>query len=418
MPQNPHDPSWRRRSGQRLISWGTIIALTAVTVVSALPARADPVVTAQAKTFTLSGSGYGHGWGMSQYGAYGAASKGLTWKQILAFYYPGTKRTLQSTKATIKVWITADSDNDLRVMPAAGLRLSDSSNHSYVLPTGAKYKAWRVKRSGSGYALSYQNAAGSWVTRRAPLSTTTWSFSNSAKVVKVWVPGGARRELRGTVSLVKRGSGGRTVNRLSMEDYVKGVVPAEMPTSWLREAVRSQAVAARSYGAKLQTSSRASGYDVCDTTSCQVYRGLASTSGGRRTVYETANGNAAVRATARTILTFKSAIALTQFASSNGGASARGDHTYLAARLDPYDGVIRSQAWTRTISASRIAKAWPKAGTVTKVQVTVRDGSGRWGGRVTTMKIIGSKGAVTVKGTTFASTFGLRSRLFTLSAAG
>ncbi len=418
MLQTTHDLSRRRRSGQRLISLGTALALTGFASVTVLPARADPVVAAKGQTFTLHGAGYGHGWGMSQYGAYGAAKKGLTWKQILAFYYPGTTRTLQSTKATIKVWITADSDDDLRVMPAAGLRLSDSSDHSYALPSGSTYTAWRVKRSGSGYALSYRNVAGSWVTQKTALSTTTWAFSDSAEVVTVWVPGGARRQLRGTVSLVKRGSGGRTVNRLAMEDYVKSVVPAEMPASWLADAVRSQAVAARSYGARLQASSRARGYDVCDSTSCQVYRGLASTSGSRRTVYETANGNAAVKATSRTILSYRSAIVLTNFASSNGGASAQGDYPYLAPRLDPYDGVIRSQAWTKKISAGSIAKAWPAAGAVAKVQVTVRDGSGRWGGRVTTMKIIGTKRTVTVKGTTFASKFGLRSRLFTLGSSG
>jgi len=230
----------------------------------------------------------------------------------------------------------------------------------------------------------------------------------------VKLPGGVDRDLRGRVGLVKHGTGGRTVNRLSMEDYVRGVVPAEMPTSWLPDAVRAQAVAARSYAARLQASARTgAGYDVCDTSSCQVYRGLASTAGHRRTVFETSGGNAAVLATDRTILTYAGRAALTQFASSNGGASAKGDFPYLVAQLDPYDGLVVANSWSQKVSAASIARRWPLAGTVRQLRVTGRDGSGRWGGRVTSVTIVGSRRDVVVPGTTFSSTFGLRSRLFT-----
>ena len=66
----------------------------------------------------LTGHGFGHGHGMSQYGAQGAALKGLTHRQILAFYYPGT--TLGTTTGTIRVLISADTDDDVRVLPAGG----------------------------------------------------------------------------------------------------------------------------------------------------------------------------------------------------------------------------------------------------------------------------------------------------------
>ncbi len=84
---------------------------------------------------------------MSQYGAYGAARKGLTWKQILAFYYPGTTLTTMPSKTTIKVWVTADNDSSLRVLPAAGLTVSDGSK-TYAVPTGSAYRSWRISRSG------------------------------------------------------------------------------------------------------------------------------------------------------------------------------------------------------------------------------------------------------------------------------
>jgi SpoIID/LytB domain protein len=368
-----------------------------------------------AATYELSGAGYGHGWGMSQYGAYGAARRGLTWPQILRFYYPGTSRTLQRPRATIRVWVSADKDDELRLPAAAGLRISDSLGHSRTLPRGTRYTGWRLKRSGSHFALSYRNPSGSWTRYRPPLSATTWWFSRQGKLVTILLPKGVRRELRGAVGLVKDGKGGRTVNRVYVEDYVRGVVPAEMPTSWPGNAVRAQAVAARSYAVRLQARRKgAGGYDVCDTTSCQVYRGYASTSKGRRTVHETGRGDLAVRGTARTVLAYRGTVAYTQFASSNGGSSAKGDFPYLVAKLDPYDGLVRSNRWSKTLTASRIGRAFPSVGAVRSVRVTERNGVGRWGGRVVRMRIVGADRTITVTGDQFRLKFGLRSTLFTL----
>ena len=230
--------------------------------------------------------------------------------------------------------------------------------------------------------------------------------------MKVVLPNGSVRPYRGTVALIKRGTGGRTVNNVLLENYVKGVVPAEMPTSWAANAVRAQAVAARSYAVRLQKFAGNVGYDICDTTACQVYRGMA---------HETTGGNAAVKATTGTIVTYRGVVALTQYASSNGGHSARGDYPYLAAKRDPYDGVIKSQAWTRTLSASSISRAWPSVGTVKQLQITSRDGAGAWGGRVKAIRIIGTSRTATVSGTTFQYMFGMRSSLYMvtdLSEAG
>jgi SpoIID/LytB domain protein len=345
---------------------------------------------------------------MSQYGAYGAARKGLSWKQILAFYYRGTQRGTMPSGTKIKVWITADNDNNLRVLPASGLAVRDTAGHRYTVPTGAKYTSWRIRRSGAGYRLSYRTSSGSYVTKSTGLTSGTWRFTTRSKIVKVVLPNGSVRPYRGSVALIKRGAGGRTINNVLLEDYVKGVVPAEMPTSWPTNAVRAQAVAARSYAVRLQKFAGFSGYDICDTTACQVYRGMSR---------ETSGGNAGVEATAGTILTYRGVVALTQFASSNGGYTARGDYPYLAAHLDPYDGVIKSQAWTRTLSGSSISRAWPSVGTVKQLQITSRDGAGAWGGRVKAIKIIGSSRTTTVSGTTFQHMYGMRSSLYTVAGS-
>ena len=373
-----------------------------------IPARADSMASAGAGSFTIRGAGWGHGWGMSQYGAYGAARKGLSWKKILAFYYRGTQLSKMPSGTKIKVWITADNDNSLRVLPASGLEVGDTAGHRYTVPTGARYRSWRISRSGAGYRLSYRTSSGSYVTKSTGLTSGTWSFSTRSKIVKVVLPNGSVRPYRGRVSLIKRGAGGRTINNVLLEDYVKGVVPAEMPTSWAADAVRAQAVAARSYAVRLRKFAGYSGYDICDTTACQVYGGMSR---------ENSAGNAAVKATAGTIVTYRGVVALTQFAPSNGGHSARGDYPYLAAHPDPYDGVIKSQAWSRTLSASSISRAWPSVGTVKQLQITSRDGAGAWGGRVKAIKIIGSSRTATVSGTTFQHMFGLRSSLYMVAGS-
>ncbi|MCW2811941.1 MAG: hypothetical protein JWP61_2399 [Friedmanniella sp.] len=407
-------------SRRPLLSLLAAAVLATTALASAVPAQAAPTpvtgaVGAPPVSYAVTGAGFGHGYGMSQYGAYGAARHGLGWRQILAFYYPRTDLTVMAPTTRIKVWITGDGDNSLQVKPAAGLTVRDSSGHSEVLPTGAGFTSWRVTRSGTGYRLVYRDAQGSWKTRTTALGTSTWSFADAASIVKVVMPGGSVREYRGTVALVKRGTGGRTVNSVRLEDYVRAVVPAEMPTSWAAEAVRVQAVAARSYAVRLRDFTSYAGYDLCDTTSCQVYPGYARTVNGRRFVLENSGGNAAATATASTIVTYRGVVALTQFASSNGGHTAVGGYPYLAAHADPYDGVVTSQRWTRTVTAASLGRVWPSVGAVTALTVTSRDGQGAWGGRVQTIRITGTKGSVSVRGTTFQYTYGLRSNLFAVT---
>jgi SpoIID/LytB domain protein len=398
----------RSRSGRLVGATVALTLLSATSLLSPTTAVADTAVAPASGSFTIRGSGYGHGHGMSQYGAAGAAQKGLTWNQILAFYYPRTRLTSLPAGTTIKVWLTADDDNDLRVQPATGLQVRDADGHRFALPTGSEYTAWRITRSGSGYRLSYRTSTGAYKTQPTGLSTSTWSFSSSAKVLGLVLPSGSSKQYRGSLALVKRGSGGRTVNTVLLEDYVRAVVPVEMPTSWLPDAVRVQAVAARSYAVRLRDFSDYAGYDICDTTACQVYGGKS---------HEDGRGDAATKATAGTIVSYDGKVALTQFAASNGGAMAAGNLPYLVAKPDPYDGVVASQAWTRTIKATSVATAWPSVGTVLRLEVLSRDGSGAWGGRVERIKITGSKGTVTVAGSTFQSRFGMRSSLYTVVGA-
>jgi SpoIID/LytB domain protein len=193
------------------------------------------------------------------------------------------------------------------------------------------------------------------------------------------------------------------LNVLSIEDYVRGVVAAEMPSSWHTEALKAQAVAARTYGVRSMNASRY--YDICDTTSCQVYRGVAG---------ETKATDTAIAGTKGQILTFEGKPALTQFSSSSGGWSAAGSQSYLASRADEYDDWSGNGVhdWTFTVKASTLEKAYPKIGTLKSLKVTKRSGGGDWGGRVETVVLTGSRASTTLTGPTFRFAVGLRSAWF------
>ena len=388
-----------------------ILALAVALTGSVMTAPVTPTQAADATVKPLNGyvvvtgAGWGHGKGMSQYGAYGAADAGLSHEKILAFYYPKTTLSTLKSGNTIRVWVSADTDKMLNVMPSSGQRVRDSAGHTYTLPTGSKYRQWRIKRSGSKRVLQYLNSSSKWVTRTTKLtSSRVWTFDNPSRgIVTVRLPGSVSRDYRDKVALRFYGSGARTVNTVSMEHYVRGVVPREMPTSWHSEAVQAQAVAARSYAARYQSSPQTSIYDLCDTTYCQVYGGQDA---------ETSGGNSAVAATPNQVLRYGSAVALTMFSSSNGGQTADGGLPYLVAKADPYDGRMRNQAWSAFLSSTRLQQAYPSIGTFSGLRVSARDGDGPWGGRADTVVISGSKGSVTVSGGSFKSRFGLKERLF------
>lgn len=376
-----------------------------------LPAHADePVVPVNAQV-TIVGAGWGHGRGMSQYGAYGAASKGLDYTAIVGFYYPGTTLAKLDAGNAVRVWITADGDQKLHFRKVAGLQVIDADGRSLTLPTGSKYTKWRISKSGSKRVLYYRNKSGKYVKLANKLNATSeWYVSNpKTGTVRLALPSGETKSYRGSLGLAFTSAGARTVNRLAMEDYLRSVVPAEMPASWSAEALKAQSVAARTYAARLRANaSVGAGYDLCDTSACQVYKGLA---------WEAANTDRAIAATADQVLLYADKPAMTEFSSSNGGWSAAGgtDQPYLKSQQDPYDGVKRDQSWQVTVTAAKLSKLYPAIGTLTSVQVVTRDGNGTYGGRVESVLISGTSGSVSVTGSEFKRSLGLKERLFTVA---
>lgn len=354
----------------------------------------------------IQGRGFGHGLGMSQNGAQGAAVSGRTYQQILSHYYPGTTLTTRSTR--IRVLISAQSSSALTVQAASGLQFRDlNAAAPRNLPTtmnGSTVSQWRILPLSSNRArsaLQYRTGS-SWHTFGEFSGTGQFHRANREHPIGLVLPSGTVVQYRDTLRHAKPTATTRaTVNEVWIDKYTQGVVSREMPSSWHAQAQRAQAVAARTYGVQ---SIRSGGYyDICDTTSCQVYGGYTA---------ETANGNAAVVATQHRILTYNGQPALTQYSASNGGRTANGSLPYQVAKDDPYDSWSGNprHTWTITVTRSRLQSAYPSVGTPQRIELLNRTSGGAWGGRVGNVRITGTNGSVTVTGDQFRFALGLHSR--------
>jgi stage II sporulation protein D len=197
-----------------------------------------------------------------------------------------------------------------------------------------------------------------------------------------------------------------TINFLPLETYLRGVVPRESPSSWRPAALQAQAVAARTYAVYYRNRSRSRGYDLCDTTACQVYGGSRS---------EVATTNAAVRATAGQIRLYRSAPIVAEFSSSNGGATARGGVPYQVMKVDGWDAYPGNRnpsvPWS-IIKTSATMQAAFGVGALRILKVTARTGVGPGGGRVLRVEAVGASGKKAMTGDQVRSKLKLRSNWF------
>ncbi|MEO8329334.1 MAG: SpoIID/LytB domain-containing protein [Candidatus Nanopelagicales bacterium] len=232
--------------------------------------------------FQLAGLGYGHGIGMSQFGAEGMGQLGKSYRQILSFYYPRTSLGHARTGRTIKVLVSGVVRNDfghsaVMVRPRPGLRVVNAG-HRFDLPqrvSGSRVTGYRVLRTDTAVQVrAYASGASK---RVAAGLRGTVRFATAADVSKsrttVVTSAGSTRRYRGYLDVRRSDGGLMAISNLRFEDYLLSVVSSEVPNYWTSAALRAQAVAARSYAMLAQRTSRHAGraYDICDTTTCQVY---------------------------------------------------------------------------------------------------------------------------------------------------
>ncbi len=355
---------------------------------------------------------------MSQWGAYGAATRGLSHTKILDFYYPGTATSTLSDRE-VRVRLTTTPSSSLTALMSPTLQLVRAKGSNVQLGASAAegpVTRWRLLPDGGGLTLQWYSG-GQWHTGRAYRQTrSVLGFAGPQGATRVLRTSSTARAYPGSVLAVPQTSSIRAVNVTTYDDYLRGVVPNEMPASWPAAALRAQAVAARTYAAEESSGGTS---EICDTTACQVYDGLADygLDGILQARFTDSRSDAAVSATTGSIRTWNGKPAFTQFSASNGGWTAEGSQPYLKAKADPYDGAVASSAhsWnvTSTTVSSRVQKAYPQIGSLRSMEAT-RDGHGEWGGRVTSVALTGSRRTTTISARSLRDVLGLKSTWFTV----
>jgi stage II sporulation protein D len=349
-------------------------------------ARAD-------STFFIRGGGDGHGIGMSQYGAYGYALHGADYQAILAHYYQGTALATIDPGQTVRVLLAVGpaSFSGAGAVSGSPIHLTPATTYT-VTPAGAK--------------LILATSAGRTVgTFAAPL---TVSAATAAAPLTLAGHGA----YRGTFQFSPAGGGGgggggggvQSVNVVGLDDYVRGVVAAEMPSSWATAALEAQAVAARTYA--ITTTVGASGYDLYSDTRSQMYGGVAA---------ETPSTNAAVAATSGQVVTYDGKPAVTYFFASSGGHTESIQNVWAGATPepwlrgvpDPYDNAGQNpyHSWGAQMSLAAAARKLGHLvkGSLVGIAVTRRGVSPR----IVQAQVVGTGGTTAVSGAQLQSLFGL-----------
>jgi stage II sporulation protein D len=352
--------------------------------------------------WTVVGKGFGHGRGMSQWGSQGAALQGRSGSAILDFYYPSTvTSTIPSTPIRV---LLSTPQTDTTVRAQAGLAVRDvATGLLYQLPAGPA--RWRAVRDAAGLHLQHGDGT-TWTPWTGPDGVDTWAgplrFGAGATAVLTLYRGQTPTAYRGTLTATPTATGTlATVNTVALDLYLRSVVPAESPAYWLPAALRAQAVAARTYAAYGRARSAGKAWDTCDTTACQVYKGVGS---------EAASTTEAVQATANQIRTLSGQPILAEFSASNGGWTVAAVAPYQVAKPDPYDaagGTNPVANWTTPLTAAAVRSRYPQVGTPTALRVVTRTGNGTWGGWITDLWVDGSAGSARLTGE--APRLGLRS---------
>ena len=427
-----HPPTARRRATAALVGllglFGTLLPLA----VTAAPAGAEGNAIA---TADFSGRGWGHGRGMSQYGAFGYARDfGWSTEQILAHYYGGTKAGQASTAGGVTISPDAVRIRLIGLDGEPGTLVGTGSGSSLLLagaepldPLPPEAKAVRMLRSGDHWNVDWAaSCGGPWKVLGATTGgTITVSRKTGTDDLYTCNPDGTRRHYAGSIRATITDVGTRTINITTIEEYLRGVVPNEMPPSWHANALAAQAVAARSYAMAGDTRHKDSAgvryADTCDTTLCQVYKGrFTQASPTAAKVASTApSTDAAIAATAGQVRVFTSSgtIARTEFSSTSGGWTAGG--TFPAVE-DEGDAISPLHTWgppSRFDNVSLAPLASLGTGDLLGIRVTERNGLGADGGRVLEVELdfSGQSAPVTASGNTIRSKLGLLSDWFSIS---
>jgi stage II sporulation protein D len=329
------------------------------------------------------GHGFGHGVGMSQYGAYGYAVHGKDYRFILGHYYSGTAVTDLPGPRIVRVLIDAGGDVRFAGATSACGKALDP-NRSYIARRVAR--SVRLRAAGGGSPIDCGGKL------------------RAAGHGRISIGGDAYRGALEVVPTASDTGSLNAVNAVPVDQYVKGVVPNESPPYWPPAALQAQAVAARSYA--LSTQVDGNGFALYDDTRSQVYEGIES---------EAARTNRAATVTGGQVVTYGGEIAQTLFSACSGGHTESVENVffgqpvpYLVGVPDPYDGRCPLHTWKLTFSGREISArlGGHLDGRLKRVVVTKRGSSPR----IVWAKLIGTGGVTKVRGDQLAAALGAYDR--------
>ena len=361
-----------------------LVSVSLLVAGSAAHARsaAQPVPQGAA-TFVVTGHGWGHGVGLSQWGAYGYAQKGFDYEQIVLHYFPGTELG-DAPVSRLRVLLTSGVKT-LTVNSTVDFKVRDGSGVVHTLSAGA-------------YPL----------TTALKLRVDGQSKASALPGPLLFQPGSAalalKHRYRGSIQVDVNAGKLRAINMVGLEQYLYGVVPSEMPYTWHPEALKAQAIAARSYALATR---RTGAFDLYPDTRSQVYLGIE---------HEKPSTNAAVNATAGQVVLYDGEVAKTYFFSSSGGRTASADDVwgepvpYLVSVPDPYDSISPHHDWGPYVfTGTKLAKMLKMKGQVVDLQPELNSS-----GRIKVLNVIGTKGTLAVPGAVLRKKMGLRSTWFSV----
>ena len=374
-----------------------LVAAIALVVALSCAATARP-----AATFVIKGKGWGHGLGLAQYGAYGyARDAGRDYRWILDHYYTGT--TLGAAGVGRVRVLVASGVSRVTVGSAAAFTVTAANGRTYNVDAGAQ----TIRAS-----LQVRTANGQLRTLPGPVR-----FDPGTAALRLSGSG-----YRGMLRVRAQSGLVAAVNDVGLEQYIKGVVPWEMPASWHPEALKAQAVVARTYG--LVSRKTGQWFDLYDDTRSQVYGGMQA---------EDSRASAAVDATRGEVVRSGGALAWTVYHSTSGGKTASREDEwgppgipYLVGVDDAFDSISPHHAWGPTDAEDDCPNSgrdcvWSGAAlkralgsrapsAVTDFVVSQRNSSSR----VAQARLSGPSGSTTVTGATLRSVLGLRSTWFSI----
>lgn len=282
----------------------------------------------------------------------------------------------------------------------------------------------------SAAAMTFRDSAGKTLSRQGRVTISMDRSGNAVSVgnallrLPVDVKGSrllqwGNHPYRGTLRLVSANSGFTVVNILGMEDYLKGVLKMEVNPAWDFEALKAQAIVARTYALRNLGKHGSEGYDLCSLPHCQVYRGVNAEDGRLARAIEATKG--------LVVVTGSGALAVTPYHADSGGHTANvthvwgGDIAYLRGQPEPFDYESPYSSWQVSLSFREIEEALrPRGlnvGNVREIRILETDRAGR----AVYVGIIGERGRVKMKASHFRMALGsskVKSTLFTLTSGG